>query len=197
VCPGRRATVEGSLRDRLLPQNVTTGYDAVVYDLDGTLVRLDVDWEAVADDVAAVLRARDVEVDGEDSLWDLLERAEDAGYRRHAESTIAEHEREGARATERLSVAEELPTGLPTGVCSLNCEAACHIALEGHGLDPHVDRVVGRDTLDVHKPDPEALLFTVDALGADPRRTLFVGDSETDETTADRAGVDFQYVAQR
>lgn len=176
---------------------MTTRYDAVVYDLDGTLVRLDVDWETVAEDVAATLQARDVEIEPTDSLWDLLDRAEATGHRRHAEATIAEYEREGARSATRLSVAEELPTGVPTGVCSLNCEAACRIALETHGLDPHVDEVVGRDTLDVHKPDPESLLFTVDALDADPRRTLFVGDSESDETTAERAGVDFEYVAAR
>jgi phosphoglycolate phosphatase len=176
---------------------VTTRYDAVVYDLDGTLVRLDVDWETVTEDVAATLRTRGVEIAAADSLWDLLDRAEATGHRRHAEATIAEHEREGARSARRLSVAEELPAGVPTGVCSLNCEAACRLALETHGLDAHVDEVVGRDTLDVHKPDPEALLFAVDALDADPRQTLFVGDSESDETTAERAGVDFQYVAAR
>ena len=173
------------------------GYEALVYDLDGTLVRLDVDWGAVAEEVAAVLRPRGIDTDG--SLWDLLERAEAAGerHRRAVEEVIADHEREGARSADRLPLADELPAGVPTGVCSLNCEAACRIALELHGLDGHVDAVVGRDTLDSHKPDPAPLLATVDALGADPRATLFVGDSDSDRVTAERAGVDFQAVSDR
>jgi len=173
------------------------GYGALVYDLDGTLVRLDVDWEAVTEEVAAVLRPRGIDTDG--SLWDLLQRAEGAGerHRRAVEEVIADHEREGARSATRLPLADELPTGVPTGVCSLNCEAACRVALELHGLDGHVDTIVGRDTVDAHKPDPAPLLATIDALGADRRATLFIGDSDSDRVTAERAGVDFQAVADR
>jgi phosphoglycolate phosphatase len=173
------------------------GYEALVYDLDGTLVRLDVDWGAVAEEAAGVLQARGLGTAG--SLWDYLQRAEEAGdrHRRAVEEVIAEHEREGARSADRLPLAGELPAGVPTGVCSLNCEAACRTALELHGLDGHVDAVVGRDTVSAHKPDPEPLLATVDALGADPRATLFIGDSDSDRVTAERAGVDFQAVADR
>lgn len=172
-------------------------YEALVYDLDGTLVRLDVDWGAVAEEVAAVLRARGLEAEG--SLWDLLQHAEEVGegHRRAVEEVIADHEREGARSADRLPLAEELPAEVPTGVCSLNCEAACRIALELHGLDGHVDAVVGRDTVTAHKPDPEPLLATVDALGAGPQAALFVGDSDSDRVTAERAGVSFQSVADR
>jgi phosphoglycolate phosphatase len=171
-------------------------YTAVVYDLDGTLVRLDVDWDAVTEEVAAVLRARGLEVAG-DSLWDLHQRATQEGYLRRVEAVIADHEREGARSADRLPLADELPTGRPTGVCSLNCETACRIALELHGLDGHVDAVVGRDTVETHKPDPEPLLAVLDALGTDPSGALFVGDSDSDRVTAERAGVDFQAVAER
>ena len=173
-------------------------YEALVYDLDGTLVELDVDWGAVTDDAAGVLRARGLDVAGE-SLWDLLQRAgeEGEGHRRAVETVIADHEREGARSAARLPLADELPTGVPTGVCSLNCEAACRVALERHGLGGHVDAIVGRDTVTAHKPDPEPLLATVDALGAAPGATLFIGDSDSDRVTAERAGVGFQRVADR
>ncbi|MFT4882449.1 MAG: phosphoglycolate phosphatase [Natronomonas sp.] len=172
-------------------------YEALVYDLDGTLVRLDVDWGAVTEEAAAVLRARGLETEG--SLWDHLQRAEEAGnrHRQAVEEVIADHERNGARSATRLPLADELPTGVPTGVCSLNCEAACRLALELHGLDGHVRAIVGRDTVSTHKPDPEPLLAAVDRLGADPGATLFVGDSESDRVTAERAGVEFQAVADR
>ena len=54
--------------------------------------------------------------------------------------------------------------------------------------------VIGRDTVETFKPDPESLLAAVDRLGVRPERTLFVGDSERDAETADRAGTRFAYV---
>jgi phosphoglycolate phosphatase len=175
---------------------VTEDYDGVVYDLDGTLVRLDVDWSAARRDAAGVLSARGVDVEGR-SLWDLLELAVEHGYRRPVEDAIAHHERRGARTAERLPAADNLPHPCPVGVCSLNATAACRIALELHGLDDAVDAVVGRDSLDSYKPDPAPLLAVLDELAVDPGRALFVGDTERDQETARRAGVDFAFVADR
>jgi phosphoglycolate phosphatase len=175
---------------------VTAEYEAIVYDLDGTLARLRVDWGAVREDVAAKFSARGFDVADAD-LWDLLERAQRDPLERLVEETIAEHEREGARKSDRLPLADELPQDVPVGVCSLNAEAACRIALQIHGLDHHVGTVVGRDTVETYKPDPEPLLRTVQDLSARPAETLFVGDSERDAVTAERAGVSFQYASDR
>ena len=68
------------------------------------------------------------------------------------------------------------------------------IALNAHGLAGAVDATVGRDSVATRKPDPEPLLAAIDRVGADRGRALFVGDSERDELTAERAGVDYRYV---
>ncbi|MWG36069.1 HAD hydrolase-like protein [Halomarina oriensis] len=167
-------------------------YDAVVYDLDGTLVHLAVDWDAVASEVAATLRDRGTEPP--DDLWAMLQHARDAGHGEAVESVIADHERDGARRSTRLARADDLPLDVPVGVCSLNCAAAVRIALDTHGLADHVRTVVGRDTLDTEKPDPKPLLTALGALDATPERTLFVGDSTRDEETARRAGTAFEWV---
>ena len=172
---------------------MTDAYEAVVYDLDGTLVRLAVDWDATRRDVAEQLRDAGVAVEG-DSLWDLLERGQAEGHGDLVEGVITEHERTGARAAERLPTADELPRRVPVGVCSLNAESACRIALAEHGLAESVEIVVGRDTVSTHKPDPEPLRAAIDALGATPGETLFVGDTERDALTADRAGAQFRSV---
>jgi len=175
---------------------VTAGYEAIVYDLDGTLVRLDVDWEAARRDAAAVLRARGVDT-AEMGLWAVLESAEPNGVLDRVNDAIAAHEREGARSATRLPLADALPHDVPVGVCSLNAEGACRIALELHGLDRHVGAIVGRDSVGRYKPDPEPLLATIRQIGARPAETLFVGDSERDAVTAERAGVPFQYAGER
>jgi phosphoglycolate phosphatase len=171
-----------------------TDDDAVVYDLDGTLVDLLVDWEAVAADVADVLGDAGVDARGV-GLWEMLNLADEAGVRDAVEAAIAAHEREGARRSRRRSTADELADGgPPAAVCSLNCEAACRLALETHGLDDLVEAVVGRDSVDTRKPDPEPLLAALEPLGVPPERALFVGDSERDAEAARRAGTAFRWV---
>jgi phosphoglycolate phosphatase len=171
-----------------------TGYDAVVYDLDGTVVRLAVDWNATAREAVGVFADHGIDADGD--LWTMLDLADERGLRDEIEAVLADHEREGARTSERLPLADCLPRhAIPVGVCSLNCEAACREALATHELTEAVRAVVGRDSVPTRKPDPEPLLATVERLGFDADDpVLFVGDSRRDEETARRAGIDFRYV---
>jgi phosphoglycolate phosphatase len=170
------------------------GYDGVVYDLDGTLVRLAVDWDQARESAAAVYREAGLDPDGRD-LWTLFGVAPDHGLRAAVSNTVAAHERDGARDSERLALADDLATfSGPAGVVSLNAEGAVREALRVHDLAESVRTVVGRDTLSVHKPDPEPLLMAVEDLGLRPGGVVFVGDSKRDAETARRAGVDFEYV---
>lgn len=173
---------------------VTAEYEAVVYDLDGTLARLAVDWEQVRADVASKLRAREVDVEGK-TLWDLFEHAHGSPLERAVEEAISQHERAGARRSDRLALADELPHDVPVGVCSLNCAEACRIALREHDLLVTVDAVVGRDTVAERKPSPEPLLTTLARLdeSLSPGAALFVGDSERDEEAATRAQIPYEW----
>jgi len=175
-----------------------TGHDGVVYDLDGTLVRLAVDWDAVQADVEGVFRDAGRVPSG--TLWDLLERAESDGDDElldRVTATIERHERAGARESERLPGADDLletATHVPVAVVSLNAASACRLALDRHDLTDAVSTVVGRDTVPERKPDPRPLLVALERLGVTPGRALFVGDSPRDRECARRAGVDFEGV---
>ena len=167
---------------------------AVVYDLDGTLVRLPVDWDAARRSVVEVFADAGVEVD-DASLWELLERSAAHRIEPAVNEAIARHERAAAHDAERLPTADDLvEESRPAAVVSLNAEAACRIALDLHDLDAHVKTVIGRDTVAEYKPHPAPLEAAATALAVDPEHVLFVGDSERDERTARRAGTQFSYV---
>ena len=169
-------------------------YEAIVYDLDGTIVRLAVDWDAVEAELHALYEEAG-EMPPEDGYWTLLTEAGHFDRREAVESIIADHERAGAYHAERLAAADRIARlDRPLAVCSLNCEAACRIALDEHDLADAFEVVIGRDSVGSMKPDPEPLLAALDTLDVAPSEGLFVGDSASDEQTANRAGVDFQYV---
>ncbi len=170
--------------------------DGVVFDLDGTLVELAVDWERVRDDIRGVLENHGIDSSSEDT-WELLDRGVAAGHEADIESVLSTHELGGASTSDRLPLADALvELEHPVGVCSLNCEAACRRALETHDLASHVDAVIGRDSVPTRKPAPEPLLTALDEIGVPPEAGVFIGDSESDAVSAARADVPFRSVTE-
>jgi phosphoglycolate phosphatase len=62
------------------------------------------------------------------------------------------------------------------------------VILQQFGLLPYFDHVQGTDGFPA-KPNPEVIFRALQALGAEPRDCLFVGDSPADMEAAQRAGV--------
>ena len=60
--------------------------------------------------------------------------------------------------------------------------------LKAKGLDGYFEKVFGGDAFERKKPDPLPLIKTCEALGTDPVRTLMVGDSSNDAQAARAAG---------
>lgn len=61
--------------------------------------------------------------------------------------------------------------------------------LEAHSLTAMFDTVVSGDTLPVKKPNPAGIAHCLQRFKATPERSLFVGDSSIDIATARNAGV--------
>ena len=74
-------------------------------------------------------------------------------------------------------------------VCTNKPEGPALDVLNGLGLAGFFDAVVGGDTLSVRKPDPRALTATLSRIGGGA--ALYVGDSEVDAETAERAALPF------
>lgn len=83
--------------------------------------------------------------------------------------------------------------GVRLGLCTNKPEAPAREAMQALDLMRHFPVVVGGDTLSVKKPDAAPLLHCMTLMSADPARTLYVGDSETDYRTARNAGLPIAY----
>ena len=80
--------------------------------------------------------------------------------------------------------------GCSLGICTNKPEEPARYVLDALNLSRFFDAVFGGDTLPTRKPDPAHLRASFDALPAVGPH-IFVGDSEVDAETAQRAGVPF------
>ncbi|WP_353472943.1 phosphoglycolate phosphatase [Salipiger sp. H15] len=178
---------------------------SVVFDLDGTLIDSAPDLHRAANVVlrseglpeitfeqarsfigkgAPVLIARVVEAVG-------LDRDPNA-HSRLLGKFMREYEREPALTVLYPGVMDALARlellGCAMGLCTNKPEAPTQIALGHFGLDRHLRAVASGDSLPVKKPDPAPLIQVMHDLGGPG---LYVGDSEVDAETAERAGLPF------
>ena len=79
--------------------------------------------------------------------------------------------------------------GHPVGVVTSKTEWMAKKGLDHVGLGPHFDVVIGCDTCERHKPDPEPVHKALERLGYQPADALFVGDSVHDMAAGNAAGV--------
>ncbi|HEY6133046.1 MAG TPA: phosphoglycolate phosphatase [Rubrivivax sp.] len=78
--------------------------------------------------------------------------------------------------------------GLPLAIVTNKQQRFALGLLKRLGLAPYLSLVVGGDTCERRKPDPQPLQWACAQLGADTARTLMVGDSVNDVLAARAAG---------
>jgi len=79
--------------------------------------------------------------------------------------------------------------GYLLGVVSNKADSAVKTLIE-HYFPSTFDSVIGERAGVRRKPAPDSVLETVNALGADIKQTVYIGDSEVDAVTAENAGCD-------
>lgn len=186
---------------------IAAGYSAVVFDLDGTIADTAVDIHAAL--VAALateglppvsLADARLMIGGGPRL--LVERAlhrlgQVTAHDLVARLTAAFHAgyKKQANRNTRLfpDVAPTLrhlhKTGVSIGLCSNKPDDLCRMLVQNLDIEPYFDEILGSGDALPPKPHPAMLTTVAERLGAGPAETLYVGDSETDVTTARAAGV--------
>lgn len=178
----------------------------VVFDLDGTLVDSIADIanaanKMLADQGYAHLPQDTIRGFVGKGLPNLVKRVMDhCGIEpdRHADLAQITLDHYNAAACDQTSVYPGVPEaldqlramGCALGVCTNKPENPARHVLDALNLSRYFDSVLGGDSLNTRKPDPDHLHASFDALpNAGPR--IFVGDSEVDAETAFRAQVPF------
>ncbi|MEO1328882.1 MAG: phosphoglycolate phosphatase [Pseudomonadota bacterium] len=83
--------------------------------------------------------------------------------------------------------------GVPLGICTNKPQAFTETILDDLKLRSRFTSVVGGDRLGVRKPDPAPLRLCFEELSVAPKDGLYIGDSETDEATAQALGAPFAF----
>ncbi len=79
--------------------------------------------------------------------------------------------------------------GWIVGVCTNKPEGLARTLLERLDVLHRFAALIGSDTLPVRKPDPVALLTTIERCGAEAHFSVMIGDTDTDRNTARNADV--------
>jgi len=185
--------------------------EAVVFDLDNTLVDSRHDYREMSSRLRAVFEDRGLwQEDPENprKIWQIvrggmegirnLGLSEDESRKliddvndalTSAELTALDTVKPMPNAIETLDAIKKM--GLKVGIATRSGAAYAKRCVEKTGLAPYVDAMLARDEVDNPKPSPFHLMEVVDLLETTPERVIYIGDSTTDLTTARAAGIDF------
>lgn len=189
--------------------------NAVVFDLDWTLVRSTVDFEKMKRAVIAIFLARGVDraVFPAGAKSNVITRR---GRRALTEKGVGDADVAAVMACvndalnrvelEQVSQTTRLPgasttlrwvrrRGFPVGVLTRGCREYADTALRVVGLRRSIDVLLARDEVEHPKPDPRHLLQLLGALDRAPWQVVLVGDSTLDAACAQAAGAPFVGVA--
>jgi len=178
----------------------------IVFDLDGTLVDTAPDLAAALNGMLAEQGLRPLPFDEARSLIGhgarrMVERglaaagapaqggdldAQFARFLVRYEAHIADASRPYPGVVEALT--ELKAAGARLAVCTNKLTGLSTALLDGLGLSPLFDAVVGPDMAGAAKPDPRHLLAAIEAAGGTPNRAVMVGDAAPDAEAARAAG---------
>lgn len=79
--------------------------------------------------------------------------------------------------------------GIKMGIVTTKQRKTAEMGLRLFGLDKYMDTFISYQDTEKHKPHPEPVHKAMQALGADPARTLMVGDSQYDIQAGQNAGI--------
>lgn len=191
------ATAAAAAPQRLPPHPL----GAVLFDLDGTLVRTFIDFAKMKRELEAlsVRRGTQTATAGETDVLMLVARMSaalgggktGAAAQREAYDLLGAIERDGCARAEPIPGARELlaalrERGVPVAIITRNARSVAQDLIRR--FDLACDRLVAREDTPRFKPDPEPLLVALGAFGVAASASVMVGDYWPDVAAGRAAG---------
>ncbi|MDI9643995.1 MAG: HAD family hydrolase [Candidatus Verstraetearchaeota archaeon] len=193
----------------LIRHGVILEMRAVIFDLDGVLVKFNIDSLRIKEDVIAYFESQGfpsgvlkpsqsfstIKATVETHfLGKGMSRPEVTGILRRGEAMAVDHEIRAARSASLLPGVKETIKALKEGgikcaIFTYNNSKAVKTVLERHCLEGCFDAVVSRDQTENPKPSPLHLKKVLDLLNIGTGEALVVGDSEMDIKPSKELGV--------
>ncbi len=176
--------------------------DAVLFDFDGTLVEIDIDFTQMRQGVFSL--GLEYGVSGEPGLYVLesledifekllqLDESQARDFKRLAKRLIASLEVEAAARSRTMPGAERTlrelkDRGIEIGIVTRNCRSGVMKSAEMANFV--YDLILTRDDVEKVKPDPQHLLDALNMLTSKPGKSIMVGDHPMDILAGKRAGM--------
>ncbi len=181
----------------------------IVFDLDGTLIKSNIDYEGIRIELRKVLKnfvskKEYKEISSQyrsilelvgfiekndptekifSDAWSFIEEQEKKGYEKAILEDDVHPTLEKLRELNHIVV-----------ILTNNSRILTDYGLKKYDLNKYFDFVLTRDDVEQTKPDPEGMITLMKQFNKNKNETIFIGDSWLDAETAVNAGVKFYYL---
>jgi HAD superfamily hydrolase (TIGR01509 family) len=179
--------------------------DTFLFDLDGTLVTMELDFAAIRTEVDTILKARTYPEELLDTTLSTLETINQAvtymraqnldweGLKEEAEAYLEKKEMEAASKAVCIEDARNVLEILKkmkkkVGIITRNNRKVTLQVLEKCGLTPYVDILLAREDVENVKPHPDHVLRAIEQLDSVPEKTVVLGDHHFEIEAGNKAG---------
>ena len=187
-------------------KNIFKDKKVIVFDLDGTIVKLRANWHALKD----VLSQRYAEKNDEqcefESISECLSKLVENGDEDELQENfkiIRQYELENIIETEIIPEVVDfikhqekfgVMSTVKIAVLSLNTRQTIIESLKIAGISDCVEKVIGREDVRSWKPEPEGLIKLINYFSVSPSDLIFFGDMKKDLKAGEAANVDSYYI---
>jgi HAD superfamily hydrolase (TIGR01549 family) len=189
-----------------MTNNLFKGKKVIIFDLDGTIVKLFAPWHALKEVLSQRYSKRHEENCEFKSISACLSEIVKNGNELELIENfeiIRKYELENIKKTELIEDVVyfiknkekfKIESDVVLTVFSLNTRRTIMESLDIAGISDKIAFIIGREDVRKWKPDPEGLFKIKENFNVDTEQMIFFGDMDKDMEAAKAAGVDFFFI---